>query len=80
MYYASLQFLSGREKLISFGKVTRLLHFCVCVCVCINVITSCISGQSPGGHSSPLQSRLENPMDRGAWRATVLGSQRVTRD
>ena len=29
-------------------------------------------GRSPGGeHSSPLQySCLENPMDRGAWRAT----------
>ena len=31
------------------------------------------SGRSPaGGHGNPLQySRLENPMDRGAWRATV---------
>ena len=31
------------------------------------------SGRSPrGGHGSPLQhSRLENPMDRGAWRVTV---------
>ena len=31
------------------------------------------SGRSPGGgHSSPLQHPcLENPMDRGAWRATV---------
>ena len=31
------------------------------------------SGGSPGeGNSSPLQySCLENPMDRGAWRATV---------
>ena len=31
------------------------------------------SGRSPGrGHDSPLQySWLENPMDRGAWRATV---------
>ena len=31
------------------------------------------SGKSPGGgHSNPLQySCLENPMDRGAWRATV---------
>ena len=31
------------------------------------------SGRSPGaGHGSPLQSScLENPMDRGAWRATV---------
>ena len=31
--------------------------------------------RSPGvGHGNPLQdSRLENPMDRGAWRATVQG-------
>ena len=31
------------------------------------------SGRSPGGgHSNPLQySCPENPMDRGAWRATV---------
>ena len=33
------------------------------------------SGRSPGGgHGNPLQySCLENPMDRGAWRATVPG-------
>ena len=33
------------------------------------------SGGSPGGgHSNPLQySCLENPMGRGAWRATVHG-------
>ena len=32
-------------------------------------------GTSPGpGHGNPLQySWLENPMDRGAWRATVHG-------
>ena len=32
-------------------------------------------GRSPGrGHGNPLQySCLENPMDRGAWQATVLG-------
>ena len=24
-----------------------------------------------GGHSNPLQYSLENPMDRGAWRATI---------
>ena len=32
-------------------------------------------GRSPGGgYGSPLQcSHLENPMDRGAWRATVHG-------
>ena len=30
-------------------------------------------GRPPaGGHGSPLQcSRLENPMDRGAWQVTV---------
>ena len=33
------------------------------------------SGRSPGGgHANPLQySCLENPMDRGAWKATVHG-------
>ena len=33
------------------------------------------SGRCPGeGNGNPLQySCLENPMDRGAWRATVLG-------
>ena len=33
------------------------------------------SGRSPGGgNGSPLQySRLGNPMDRGAWQATVYG-------
>ena len=32
-------------------------------------------GRSPGGgHGNPVQSScLENPMDRGAWRATVCG-------
>jgi len=32
-------------------------------------------GMSPGGgHGNPLQySCLENPMDRGAWQATVRG-------
>ena len=32
-------------------------------------------GRSPGGgHGNPLQySCLENPMDRGAWRASVHG-------
>ena len=40
------------------------------------------SGRSPGeGNSSPLQYFcLENPMDRGAWRATVMESQRVGHD
>ena len=37
------------------------------------------SGRSPGeGYGNPLQySCLENPMDRGAWRAIVHGVARV---
>ena len=40
------------------------------------------SGRSPGeGNGNPLQySCLENPMDRGAWRATDHGVARVRRD
>ena len=36
------------------------------------------SGRSPGeGNGNPLQcSYLENPMDRGAWQATVHGVAR----
>ena len=33
-----------------------------------------LGGSPGGGHSNPLQcSCLENPMDRGAWQATVNG-------
>ena len=40
------------------------------------------SGRSPGEwNDNPLQySCLENSMDRGAWQATVRGSQRVEHD
>ena len=40
------------------------------------------SGRSPGeGNSNPLQhSCLGNPMDRGAWQATVRGVARVGHD
>ena len=35
-------------------------------------------GRSPEGDGNPLQcSCLENPVDRGAWRATVHGVPRV---
>ena len=39
-------------------------------------------GRSPGeGNGYPLQySCLENPMDRGAWQATVHGVARVGHD
>ena len=37
------------------------------------------SGRSPGGgNGNPLQySCLENPMDRGAWQATVHGVTKI---
>ena len=40
------------------------------------------SGRYPGGgNDNPLQyTCLENPMDRGAWQATTVGSQRVGHD
>ena len=40
------------------------------------------SGRSPGGGNGdpPQYSCLENPMDRGAWRATVHGSQKIGHD
>ena len=40
------------------------------------------SGRSPGeGNGNPLQySCLKNSMDRGAWQATVIGSQKVRQD
>ena len=40
------------------------------------------SGRSPGeGNGNPLEySWLENPMDRGAWRATLHGLQRIRHD
>ena len=39
-------------------------------------------GRSPGeGNGNPLQSScLENPMDRGAWQATIHGATRVRHD
>ena len=41
-----------------------------------------VSGRSPGGgNSNPLQySCLENPMDKGAWQATVHRVTRVRHD
>ena len=53
-------YLSGKESTLSAGAegATSLIPG---------------SGRSPGGgHSNPLQySCLENPMERGAWRAAV---------
>ena len=43
---------------------------------------SSASGRSPGGgRGNPLQCAcLENPTDRGAWRATVHEAERVGHD
>ena len=53
------------------------VYVCVCVCLCTCIDPHWIhgSGRSPGeGNGNTLQySCLENPMDRGAWRATVHG-------
>ena len=35
-------------------------------------------GRSPGGgHGNPLQDSLENPMDGGAWQATVHSVSKI---
>ena len=40
-----------------------------------------VGGSPGGGKGNPLQdSFLENPVDRGAWRATVHGHKRVRQD
>ena len=69
------------------------LWFCIPLCYCSSVgkESACNagdpglipgSGRSPGeGNGNPLQySCLENPMDRGAWQATVHGFTRVRHD
>jgi len=69
-------FIWESNSFAAFLCVRVCVFVCVCVCVCVNVVTSYILGQSPGGHSNPLQSHLENPMDRGAWQATVCGHKK----
>ena len=57
-----------KERNKSRYKATNVwCVWCVCVYIYINVHVS-----PGGGHGSPFQySCLENPMDRGTWRATV---------
>ena len=58
-----------KERNKSRYKATNVVCVCVCVCVCIYINVQVSPG---GGHGSPFQySCLENPMDRGTWRATV---------
>ena len=53
------RWLSGKESACSAGDVR-------------NLSSIPWSGKSPGGgHGNPHSSCLENPMDRGAWRAVV---------
>ena len=60
------RWLSGEESTCNVGDVSVIPGL----------------GRSPGGgHGNPLQySCLENPMDRGAWRVTVMGLQIVRHD
>ena len=49
------------------SPIYQILYIVVCIC--------------GGGNGNPLQSScLENPMDRGAWQATVHGVRRVEYD
>ena len=49
------------------SPIYQILYIVVCIC--------------EGGNGNPLQSScLENPMDRGAWQATVHGVGRVEYD
>ena len=59
IYIGASQAFSGRESACQAGDMSLIPG----------------SGRSPGGgHGNSLQYPcLENPMDRGAWRAIVLG-------
>ena len=67
---------------------TSVLRWSMIICISthpfrkISVFPHTLLGRSPGEESgNPLQySSLENPTDRGAWWATVMGSQRVELD
>ena len=61
--------LSGKESSCSAGAAGK-------------VASIPESGRSPGGgHGNPFQySCLENPMDRGAWQLTEMGSHGVEHD
>ena len=82
------QTLPGRQNLhlhrLGFGSKCHIVKMCVCVCVSVCPISFIyyVSMVLPGeGNGNPLQySCLENPMDRGAWRATVQGVARVRHD
>ena len=51
--------------------------FMYLLAICVSSLKICIQVLGEG-NGSPLQySCLENPMNRGAWQATVLGSQTV---
>ena len=77
------------KNFVSINAICMCVCVCVCVCVCASLVTQTVKnvhvlqeiwvnpwvGKIPGGgHGNPIQySCLENPMDRGAWRAIVHG-------
>ena len=51
------------------------------MCGFLSLFLVCLHVLHGGGRGNPLQySHLENPKDRGAWRATVHGLRRVRHD
>ena len=54
--------------------------FMYLLAICVSSLKKCIQVLGEG-NGNPLQySRLENPMNRGAWRATVHGMATVGHD
>ena len=55
-----------------------VLWVCIYICVYVNMLVYAIQVRERGeGKGNPLQySCLENPMDRGAWQATVHGDHK----
>ena len=59
-------------------KISFFLFFFFCCLIALNmtsiIVLNTVGKVPGGGHGNPLQySCLENPMDTGAWQATVYG-------
>ena len=73
-----LHFIKPSEAFLSFPGGTVVKNLPISAGDARDVGSIPGSGRSPGGgHGNPLQySCLENPMDRGAWRATIHGDHK----
>ena len=64
------------DERVGRSYIWKQMPWVACQCRCKRTRIRSPSGEDPpgGGHGNPLQySCLENPMDRGAWRATGHG-------